>query len=42
MPALLMRMVIPPKVSRAVLMTAAPSVTEDVFATAFPPAVGVD
>ena len=33
-----MRIVTPPKASTAVLMTAAPSVTEDEFITAFPPA----
>lgn len=38
MPALLMRIVTPPKASTAVLITAAPSVTDDVLATAFPPA----
>jgi hypothetical protein len=37
-PALLMRIVTPPKESTAVLMTAAPSVTEDELITAFPPA----
>jgi len=33
-----MRIVTPPKESTAVLMTAAPSVTDDEFTTAFPPA----
>ena len=42
MPALLIRMVTPPNVSKAVLITAAPSVTDDVFATAFPPAFRAD
>lgn len=37
-PALLMRMVTVPKASMAVLMTAAPSETDDVFTTALPPA----
>lgn len=37
-PALLIRMVTVPKVSTAVLMTDAPSVTDDVLATALPPA----
>lgn len=37
-PALLMRIVTVPKLSTAVLITAAPSVTEDVFTTALPPA----
>ena len=37
-PALLIRIVIPPNASSAVWMTAAPSVTEDVFAAALPPA----
>ena len=37
-PALLMRMVTVPKASVAVLMTAAPSETDDVFTTALPPA----
>jgi len=32
-------MVIPPKVSRAVLITAAPSATDELFATALPPAL---
>ena len=36
-PALLMRMVTVPKASTAVLITAAPSVTDPMFATAFPP-----
>lgn len=35
-PALLMRMVTLPKVSRAVLITAGPSVTEELFTTALP------
>jgi hypothetical protein len=38
-PALLIRIVIPPKASKADLMTAGPSVTDEVFATAFPPAI---
>lgn len=37
-PALLTRMVIPPNASKADLITAAPSVTDEVFTTAFPPA----
>lgn len=37
-PALLIRMVTVPNASMAVLMTAAPSETEEVFTTAFPPA----
>lgn len=37
-PALLIRMVTVPKASVAVLMIAAPSETDDVFTTAFPPA----
>ena len=36
-PALLIRIVIPPNASKADLMTAAPSVTDDVFTTALPP-----
>lgn len=40
-PALFMRMVTPPNASRAVLITAAPSVTDEVFVTALPPAVKV-
>ena len=36
-PALLMRMVTVPNASTAVLITAAPSVTDPMFATAFPP-----
>lgn len=38
-PALLMRIVIPPNASKADLITAAPSVTDDVFTTAFPPTI---
>lgn len=37
-PALLIRMVTVPNASMAVLMTAEPSETEEVFTTAFPPA----
>ena len=37
-PALLMRIVTFPKASMAVLMTASPSVTEELFTTALPPA----
>jgi hypothetical protein len=35
-PALLIRMVTPPKVSSAVLITVGPSVTEELFTTALP------
>jgi hypothetical protein len=35
-PALLMRIVTPPKVSNAVLITIGPSVTEELFTTALP------
>ena len=42
MPALLINIVTVPKLSTAVLMTEAPSATEDEFATAFPPAKYVD
>lgn len=38
MPALLIRIVTVPNASTAVLMTAAPSETDEVFTTAFPPA----
>ena len=38
-PALLIRIVTPPNASKADLTTAAPSVTDDVFTTAFPPAI---
>src|SRR6266446_9044985 len=38
-PALLIRIVTVPNESMAVLMTAAPSETEDMFTTAFPPAI---
>lgn len=38
-PALLTRIVIPPNASKADLITAAPSVTDDVFTTAFPPTI---
>lgn len=37
-PALLMRMVTVPNLSTADLMTASPSVTDEVFAIALPPA----
>lgn len=37
-PALLMRIVMPPNASRAVWMTAAPSATEEELTTALPPA----
>lgn len=37
-PALLIRIVTVPKTSTAVLMTATPSATDEVFATALPPA----
>lgn len=36
-----MSIVTPPKASTAVLITAAPSATEDVLTTAFPPAASV-
>ena len=39
-PALLMSMVMLPNVSMAVLITAAPSATDEVLTTALPPAVG--
>lgn len=39
-PALLMRIVTPPKASSAVLMTATPSVTDELLTTALPPASG--
>jgi len=38
-PALLIRIVIPPNASKADFMTAAPSVTDEVFTTAFPPTI---
>ena len=38
-PALLIRIVIPPNASKADLMTAAPSVTDEVFTTALPPTI---
>jgi hypothetical protein len=41
-PALLIRIVTVPNASTAVLMTAAPSETEEVFTTAFPPARNQD